>query len=142
MIFILVSPEGYRGAFLVQIFIAGLYGAIFISNMIANEKTADVEEKRQHQINYVKEASAKIKNLSDRIRDKETKKKVEKVYDALYSSPVKSHPDLSQIENRILLSINDLDTAASAGNKERMISLADSLLTAVNERNTRLKTLN
>ena len=142
IIFILVSRDSYNAALLVQLCIAGLYGIILISNLIANEHTADVEEKRQYQIAYVKDASAKLKGLLENISDKETKKKVERVYDAIYSSPVKSHPDLIQMENQILQSINGLESAVSTGNKDTIISLANSLLGATNERNMRLKTLN
>ena len=142
VVFILISPESYKAALLVQLCIAGLYGIVLISNMIANEHTADAEEKRQYQIDYVKKASAQIKGLLSQIQDRDVKKKMEKVYDALYSSPIKSHPNLAQIENRILESINALEEEISAGNKESIISSTNSLLNAVNERNMRLKTLN
>jgi len=142
IVFIVISPENFRIALLVQLCIAGLYAIILVSHLIANEHTADAEEKRQYQIEYVKNAATKIKIMLDRINDKETKKKVEKVYDEIHSSPVKSHPDLEQMESRILLSINELDDAVSGGNKERIIPIADSLVAAINERNTRLKALN
>jgi len=139
LVFILVSPESYKAAFTIQLCIAGLYGIILVSNMIADERTADAEEKRQDQIAYVKDASAKLKGLLEKINDKDAKKKVERVYDALYSSPVKSHPDMAQIENHILQSINELEVEISAENTENIISLADSLLTSVNERNSQAK---
>jgi hypothetical protein len=142
VIFILISPESFKVAFLVQLCIAGLYGIMLISHMIANVHTADSEEKRQQEISYVKDASVKLKGLLESVTDKETKKKVEKIYDTLYSSPVKSHPNLTQMENRILISIDELGNAISAGNKENIMSLADSLLSAINERNIRLKTFN
>jgi hypothetical protein len=142
VIFILLSPENHKIAFLVQLCIAGLFAVILISHMIANEHTAETEEKRQYQIEYVKDASAKIKSIIDRINDKGTKKKVERIYDAIYSSPVKSHPNLAKMENSILSSINELDDAVSTGNKESIISLADSLSAVINERNNRVKTLN
>jgi signal transduction histidine kinase len=142
IIFILIYPESQKAALLVQLCIAGLYIIILISNMIANEHTADAEEKRQYQIAYVKDASIKLKSLLESISDKETKKKVEKVYDAIYSSPAKSNVNLMQIENSILQSINELEDAVSAGNKESIISLANTLLSAANERNIRLRNLN
>ena len=142
IIFILISSESYKVALLVQLCIAGLYGIMLIANMIANEHTANAEVERLNQIEYVKDASARIKRMVEQINDKETKKKVEKVYDEIHSSPVKSHPDLAQMESHILLSINDLDDAISKENKESIISLASSLLAAINERNSRLKTLN
>ena len=142
VIFILISPESYKTAFFVQLCIAGLYGAMLAAHMLANESTGNAEEKRRHQIEYVKNASAKLKSSLDRINDKEAKKKVEKAYDALYLSPVKSHPSLAQMEESIFISIHELESAVSAGNKERIISLANSLLTAINERNMQLKALN
>ena len=141
-IFILVSPESYKAALLVQLCIAGLYGIILLINMIANERTADAEEKRQYQIAYVKDASIKLKMLLDRVNEKEARKKIERIYDAVYSSPVKSHPDLGQIEHQILQSIYELENAVSSGSKDTIIPLADSLLGAVNERNMRLRALN
>ena len=142
IIFIMVSPESYITALLVQLSIAGLYGIILVSNMIANEYTANSEEKRQHQIDYVKGASVKLKGLLENINDKDIKKMVEKVYDAVYSSPVKSYPNFEHMESRILQSINEFENEVSTGSKEKLISLANSLLVVVNERNMRLKMLN
>ena len=139
IIFILVSPESASAALLVQLCIAGLYGILLVSNMLANEYTADAEEQRQPQIAYIKDASAKLKVLLESINDKETKKKVERVYDALHSSPVKSHPSIAEIENRILQFINELESAVTAGNKEGILSVTNSLLSLINERNNLLK---
>jgi signal transduction histidine kinase len=141
LFFILTYSEYYKIALCVQIIIAGLYGIIFIANMIAKEHTADAEEKRQYEIAYVKDASAKLKGIMENISDKEAKKKVERVYDAVYSSPVKSHPNLGQTEFNILQSINELEDFASKENKDAIVQLSNSLLSMVNERNMRLKTL-
>jgi len=141
IIFILVAPESRNAALWVQLCMAGLYGIMLVSHMLANESTAAAEEKRQPQIAYIKDASAKLRNLLESIGDKEAKKRVERVYDAIYSSPVKSHPDLEQKENQILQSIKDLEHAIAAGNKENIISTANSLLFSINERNNLLKSL-
>lgn len=142
IIFILVAPESPSAALLVQLIIAGLYGIMLISHMIANEHTADVEEERHYQITYVKDASIKLKGLLESVSDKEVKKKVERVYDAVYSSPSKSHTKLAQMETRILQDINELEDAISRGSRENIISLSNSLLSAANERNMLLRTLN
>ena len=139
VIFTLASPENYKAALLVQLIIAGLYGILLVSNLLANEYTADAEEKRQPQIAYIKDASLKLKGLLENINDKETKKKVERVYDAIYSSPVKSHPNLTQKESQILQSVNDIEREVTAGNKENIISTANALLLLINERNNLLK---
>ncbi|MDR2732993.1 MAG: hypothetical protein LBB36_07240 [Fibromonadaceae bacterium] len=139
--FILVSPESPAVALLIQLCMVGLYGIILISYMIADEHTANAEEKRQYQIAYVKDASAKLKTLLESISDKETKKKIERLYDTLYSSPVRTHPNLADIENRILASIGELEYTVAAGNKEGITLLANSLLLLINERNNILKSL-
>ena len=141
IVFILVSPGNHTAALLVQLCIAGLYGIALVSSLIANEHTANAEEARQYQIAYVKDASAKLKGLLDSVSDKEAKRKVERVYDAVYSSPVKSHPTLAHLENCILQSINGLENEVYVGNKESIIFTANSLLATVNERNMRLKAL-
>jgi hypothetical protein len=140
--FILIALRGWEIPFLVQLCIAGLYGIILTAYMIADERTANAEEKRQSQISFIKEASAKVKGLLVNINDKEAKKKVERVYDALNSSPVKSHPALDSVEVRIGRSIHELEDAVSTGNRDNIVSLADSLETAINERNRQLKTYN
>lgn len=142
LVLILISPDSYKASLLIQLCIAGLYGVVLISNMIANEHTADVEEKRQYQIDYVKKASNELKIILELVNDKEMKRKVEKVYDSLYSSPVKSHPNLAQVESQILVSINELRGMVVSGDKNAIISLADSLLISVNERNRQLQMLN
>ena len=141
-IFIMTAPESFKLAFAIQVCLAGLYGIMLVAHMIANDRTAEAEEKRQPQIAYVKNASATIKGLLENIADKEAKKKVERVYDTLSSSPVKSHPDLAAEESHILRSIRALEEAVSIGNKDSIISLAGSLESAINERNRRLKTHN
>jgi len=140
VMFIMISPNSYQAAFFVQLVIAGIYGIAIVSNMFANEHTADAEEKRQPQIDYVKKASAQLKGVLERVADKNAKKKVERAYDTLSSSPVKSHPDLASLEDRILKFIHALENAVSAENSDTIIALAGSLETAIHERNRQLKT--
>jgi len=142
IVFILVAADDYKATLLVQLCIAGLYGVILISNMLANERTAITEEIRQNEIANVKDASVRLKGLMNRITEKDTKNSIERAYDAVHSSPAKSHPGIAQIEHQILQSINELEEAVTSGNKGNIISCANSILMAVNERNMRLKSLN
>ena len=129
-------------ALVVHLSIAGIYFILLIINVIANEHTAKALEIRREQIDYIKIASAKLKLLLDKVNDKETKRKVESVYDAVYSSPVKSHFELIDIETRILQNINMLEVEISVNNKNNIVLLSDKLLTDVNERNISLKMFN
>lgn len=142
VIFILIAQDGINATLITQLSIAGLYAIILISHLIANERTADTEEKRQREIAYVKEASSHLKRLVDRVSDKDIKRKVERVYDAVNSSPVKSHYELSDIENRILQLIDELATEISAQNNEKVASLSNTLLEEIANRNSMQRTFN
>ena len=139
IIFILVAQDSYTAALLVQLSIVGLYGLMIIPHMMANEHTAEADEERQNQLEYVKSAKLQLKRILDRVKEKEVKRKVEKAYDAVNSSPVKSHPNLAQMERRILTFIDELEDAVSADNNQAIIPIVDSMLSAINERNNRLK---
>ena len=139
IIFILVSPESYIAALLVQLCIAGVYAVLLMSNMIANERTADAEEKRQYEIDYVKKAAAELASIMSGISDGDTRTKVEKVHDAISSSPVKSHPSVLSLETQLLTGIADLRAVIRANKRESIIAQSDTLLTMINERNRQLK---
>jgi hypothetical protein len=98
---------------------------MLVFNLIANEHTADNEEKRRNKIAYIKDASLRLKNITNGVVDNEVKKKLERLSDTVYSNPVKSHPTLAKMEVRILQSIDALESEISAGNKKKIISLAE-----------------
>jgi len=142
MFFILVGFQTIGAALLVQLILAGLYGIILIIHLLANEHIAEAEEKRKHELAYVKTASAKLKILLSRISDKDAKWQIERAYDAISTSPSKSHPSVAQMENDILQSLNELEAKIAAEDNESIISAAKSLLAAANERNLQLRSLN
>lgn len=139
--FILVAPASYKGAFLVQLCIAGIYGVFFMSNMQANEQTAMAEAERQPQIEYVKNATLEIAAIIAGISDRETRKKVEKAYDAINASQVKSHPRLAPLESEILDAVASLRGSANTAERVAIQKQAEALLQMVNERNRQLRLL-
>ena len=91
VIFIFAKPESYKVSLVVQIITFGIYAAMLISHMIANEYTADNIERHELELQYVKNCSAQLKGIMNQVEDKNIKKKVEKAYDTLHSSPVRSN---------------------------------------------------
>ena len=140
-LFILIPIFGPKTVLVIQLVIAGIYGIMLVAHMIANEKTADAQQARQVQIDYIKDAAMRLKLILDRIQDKEARRRVERAYDALASSPVKSHPDLERMEKGILSTIEAIGNAVAANNTNAIFSLAGALSHAVNERNMRLRRL-
>lgn len=141
-IFILVAPEDYKAALLVQLVITGIYAIFLASHMIANVRTADIQEGRQPQLAYIKKASSEISSILDRVNDKQLIKKLKNIYDAISTSPVKTHPDVEQLEFQILSGINELRISCNAGRGDVAETRAEALLLLVVERNKRLRLLN
>ena len=81
-------------------------------------------------------------SLLNSASDRALKKKLEKVYDILSTSQVKTHPNVLQQESQILSSISDLRISCQTNETEIATTQADSLLHLVEERNRQLKILN
>ena len=139
LVFIFIHPESYKMALIVQVIIAGIYAIMLFSHMIANESTADSIRQHEMELQYVREASCKLKRIMDSISDKQLCKKVEKLYDLLHSSPVKSNNSVRDYELAVLDLIDVLE-----GNVNRHdISAAEITVNKIkrnaSERNRRLK---
>jgi len=135
----LIPLFGPKTMWTVHLLLAGIYAIMLVAHMIANSKTAEAQQARQEQIDYIKQAATELKIILAKIRDKEALRKVERAYDALYSSPVKSYPELERMERDILAQIDAIGNAAAAGNPQQVAKLAEALTDTVNERNMRLK---
>jgi len=141
MVLILIAFKNILPTLLVQLLIGGIYAALLIPNLLANEHTADAEETRQAEIDYVKNAASELSTLLETINDREVKRKVERVYDEINSSATKSNPQLASLEAQILIAIRDLKVVADDNDKASIIKQADALLIMVIERNRKLKTM-
>lgn len=139
LIFIFAHPESYKLALIVQVIIAGIYAVMLISHMIANESTADSIERHEMELRYVREASSKLKGIMDSISDKTLRKKVEKLYDLLHSSPAKSNNSVRDYE----LTVLDLIDALEGNINRNDIAAAETTISKIernaSERNRRLK---
>lgn len=139
LIFVFAHPESYKAALIVQIIIAGIYAVMLISHMIANESTSDSIERHEMELRYVRDASSKLKRIMDSISDKALRKKVEKLYDLLHSSPVKSGNSVRDYELTILDLIDALEGDISRNDMMTAETTISKIERTANERNRRLK---
>lgn len=139
LIFIFTHPELYKAALIVQVIIAGIYAVMLISHMIANESTADSIERHEMELRYVRDASAKLKGIMDSISDKQLRKKVEKLYDLLHSSPVKSNNSAREYELMVLELIAALETNIDKNDILSVETTISRIERIANERNRCLK---
>ena len=139
LIFIFTHPESYKAALIVQVIIAGIYAAMLISHMIANESTAYSIERHEIELRYVRDASAKLKGIMDSISDKQLRKKVEKLYDLLHSSPAKSNNSVRDYELAVLGLIDVLEEKVDRNDIPAVEITISQIERNASERNLRLK---
>lgn len=142
VIFCLINMESYKPALIVQIIITGFYAVMLISHLLANESTAENIEKHELELKYVKDCSARIQPLIDMVPDKETKKKIESVYDLIHGSQVKSNNDVRLLELDVIDQIDLLEAAVNSGDKEKIAESCKKISRLAEERNRQLKLSN
>jgi hypothetical protein len=142
LIFVLSKPESYIAALVIQLILAGAFIVVLVSNMLANESSADAEIKHQQEVSYIKSATSEVSALLSLVNDKAAKKKVERAFDELNSSPTKSRSEIAALESNILVALGQLKSAVNGGNGEAISQAADELFAVVAERNRKLKDLN
>ncbi len=142
VVFIILSPEIYTVALLVQITIAAIFAVLLLTNLIANEHTADNVERHEVELKYVKESSSKLDALLKQISDNTIRKKIEKAYDLIHSSQVKSSYNVKLVEQDVIDEIDNLEKALKQNNFENIQLIVDKICNLANERNRQLKLLN
>jgi mannitol-specific phosphotransferase system IIBC component len=136
---ILIAPETTKTTIIIQVILAAIFLAWLLILLIANEHTADSVERREAELQYVKESSAKLQSLLQQITDRPTAKKVERVYDLIYSSPSRSNANIHSLEQEIISEIEQLENVVGQNDTEQIISIADKIYQLADERNRLLK---
>lgn len=142
LIFIFINSESYKSALIVQIIIAGIYGILLISHLIANETTADSIERHEYEVAYIKNAASKVKSYMGKSNNRIVNREIEKLYDLLHSSPTKSNVAIRSLEIEISNKINTLGDAVLSSNQENIISICGEITLLVEERNRKLRMYN
>jgi hypothetical protein len=141
LLFILISLNGWKTTFLVQLVLVGIYATAFISSLIANEHTATNEMRSSAEIEYVKSMSAKLASIMNSVTDKNAKRAIEAAYDEIAASPAKSHPNLLQYEGTILSEVGILSELVEEDDNPAIAQQANKTLSMIKERNRQLKVL-
>ncbi len=139
IVFIYLASETYKTALSVQLVLMGIYFLLMLSNMLANEHTADSVLKREEELKYIKNASALLDAIMRQISDTKLRKKVEKVYDLIHGSPTQSSSCVFEIENEVLNEIDNLQNAVNRNDTERISQIAEKIQRLAENRNRQLR---
>ncbi|MGN8783844.1 hypothetical protein ACTNES_05805 [Blautia sp. HCP3S3_D9] len=133
---IAVRPDTVKWIVIVEIIFLGIYAAILLINMIANEHTADIQEKQDIQIQHIRGCSARLNLLISQVEDKKLRKKIQKAYDVVHSSSIKSKPIAGKYELEVLTLLEAVEEAIETSNVESAEKALDSLIKAAQKRNS------
>ena len=122
--------------------ITGIYAVMLISNLIANEYTADSVERHEDEVAYIKNAASRVKMLMGKATDKKANKEIERAYDLLHSSPSRSTATIKLLEEEIKNKVTDLENAVTANETAAIITIAGEIVAKTEERNRKLKMAN
>lgn len=103
--------------------------------MLVNNNTAEKQQRHNNELFYVKTAEGLLKTMLDNIDDKATYRRVEKVYDFVRTSPVKSADNVQQTETKILQLIQTLVISTDSSDISK---LCDEILVLAQYRNQQL----
>ncbi len=138
VIFIFAKSESYKVSLVVQIITFGIYAVMLISHMIANEYTDDNIVRHELELQYVKNCSAQLKGIMNQVEDKNTKRKIEKAYDTLHGSPVRSNTAARDYELAVMDLIEALEQNIERKDLIAASTTLDKILKNADERNRRI----
>lgn len=142
LVFIFIGSESYKASLVVQVIIAGIYAVMLISNLIANEYTADSVERHEDEVEYIKNVASRVKILMGKSSDKKANKGIEKAYDILHSSPSRSVATVKLLEEEIKNKVTDLEDAVAADETAAIITIVGEIVAKTEERNRKLRMYN
>lgn len=142
VIFILVNPESFKPALVVQLILAAIYLALLIIFLLANEKTNEALDREETENSYIRSCAARVKALMGRLNERGCDKALENLYDIIHSSPSRSSASVAQIEQQSNVLLSQLETAVNSGEKELTVSIAAQLEDLFKQRIRILKTEN
>jgi hypothetical protein len=91
------------------------------------------------ELQYVKESSAMLKSIMEMASDKALKKKIEKAYDLLHSSQVKSSGSVRDYEVTVMNLIKTLEQNVAQDDVAAASVTLNEIMKNANERNRRLR---
>ncbi len=141
-IIIIVAPEGHKFSLFSQLIMAAIYLIILFGSMMADEHTAKTVEKHEAELIYVKESCSMLKAILSDISDRQLHRQVEKAYDLIQSSPVKSAPAVRSIESQVISEIDNLESAVRYSDNNAISVAVDKIVRLANERNRLLRLSN
>lgn len=135
LIFIFIGADGIKTPLMIQLIPLFLFLLLWLWNILYNEHTADNEERRAAEENFIKTVSLRTRLLMNQAPNGALKNKIEKVYDLIHSSPMHSDTATKDAEECILNLLMQLDLALKEDDESEIDSVVEKTKIKIEERN-------
>jgi hypothetical protein len=136
--FLIFKDASFKISFIPQFVLFGIYVSLFISNILANRATSDEERQGSQNNLYIKQAASEVNLMMNQAADAALRKKLERIYDSLMGSQIRSNPALRDIENKIMINIGNLRESVRENNYIKANSAIVTLQGLIDDRNSRI----
>ena len=138
LIFILVAPTGdggVRASWLIQVILFALFVIAFAPICMANSHTNEELARQGREARFIQDAASRIKLLRDSVTDGNIIAELDVLSIAISSSPIKSSPDVRDLEINLMLQISELEELVDGNRVDEAVALVKKINRAVKERN-------
>lgn len=126
---------------IVCLLVAGYFIIACVRAYVAATVVSDVGEKVKQKTSFLRSATVEAENITARAATPEIKANAKKVYEALRFSDPMSAPELESLEREISDGLNGLKQAVLSGDNKTVLSVSESLLLTIKERNGKCRLL-
>ena len=109
LIFVFAKPETLTACLIINIILTGFYVASMLTLVMANDATQAAVDRREKELMYVNEASGRLKAMQESAGDEALARKIERVYDLVRNSQVKSSQGVHNQERNVLRMLDELE---------------------------------
>lgn len=138
LIFIFTAPESsglIKASWVIPTVLLALFLISFIPVAFANAHTNQEVARQGREAKFVQNISSKVKFLRDCVDDVPTMKELDVLYNVIASSPIKSSPDVKDLEIRMISQLTELEEAVDKKDFESVKAICTKLSRGVQERN-------
>lgn len=131
----------YWVGIIVDVLVLAFYAIAILKASAAADIVSDIDKKIKTQTFFIKSLTVDAETLMARAKSDEIKAEAKKIYEAIrYSDPM-SNDALASIETKIQNEFNSFDNAVITDDTDLVKSIAEELLSLINERNKKCKLL-
>ncbi len=131
----MIIEASWQVVFVPQFLLMIFFLVLALPCFLQKSHVEDVKKETAYKVSYIRQMHAKLLVLIPRTEDAELKKTIEKAADMLRHSDPMTADSLIEIEQKLIITINQIDDFVRQGNFQDAMPLAKELCLTIDERN-------